>query len=60
MKWIRAKEGHRYTLTALGAEDSRIRAKYEISNPNYSQYQRSVPSSWIDKGYVEEVKDGAE
>ena len=60
MKWIKAKDGNKFTLTAFGAEDSRIRAKYEIHHPNYKQYQKSVPSSWIEKGYVKEVKDGTE
>lgn len=58
VSYIKAKEGYKYALTELGFEDSRIRAKFDPSSKLYKQFQYQVPSSWIDKGYVKEVKDG--
>lgn len=54
--FIRAKEGYKFSITAFGAEESRIRTKFEIGSTTLLQYEKAVPKSWIDKGYVKEVK----
>ncbi len=55
-KVIKAKKGHKFVLTALGFEIGRIAAKYETSYHS-TQYQHTVPESWLEKGYVMEVPD---
>ena len=57
VKYIRCKEGMKYTLTKVGFEDSRIRAKFEPGSRMSKTYAHSVPSAWIEKGYVMEVKE---
>lgn len=54
--FIRAKEGYKFSLTEFGVEEPRIRTKFETGSVTLAQYEKAVPKSWIDKGYVKEVK----
>ena len=53
----KAKQGYKYTLTALGFENNYIRARYKKL---CSEYKYIVPKAWYDKGYIVEVKDNGE
>ena len=58
MKYITAKEGYKFTLTAVGAEVPKVRAKFDSNYAYKTQYEKAVPSNWVTCGYVEEVVDG--
>ena len=60
VNYAKAKVGNRFMLTALGFENPRIRAKYEESSNCLALYKYTVPTVWIDKGYVQEVKEDAQ
>lgn len=53
----RATIGNKFCVTELGFEIGRVRTKFENSSQLKNQYERCVPSSWVDNGWVEEVKD---
>lgn len=52
-----AKEGYKFVPTEQA--DSRILAKFdEVANPSIAkQYKHNIPSAWIRKGFVEEVRE---
>ncbi len=54
VKWIKANKGCNFALTELGLELPRIRAKY--TGDTRKQYETAVPASWIENGYVHEVR----
>ena len=56
-KTVTAKKGNKFTLTAIGFEIGRIAAKYEENYAHRNQYLHTVPQSWVEKGYVQEVPD---
>lgn len=51
----KARLGFKFVLTERGLEDSRIRAKYSETYSNRQQYEKSVPSSWVERELVKEV-----
>lgn len=55
--YVKAKYGYKFVLTVRGLEESRVRSKFEITNPNYKLYCKAVPRLWLEKGYVVEVKE---
>ena len=55
VKYTYAKENKKWSLTELGFEIGRIRAKYEENSPCRKQYEQIVPEGWVEKGYVKEV-----
>ena len=55
VKYVNAKPGMKWQLTELGFELGRVRAKYEMSYSHRTQYEKQVPASWVEKGYVSEV-----
>ena len=55
VNFVRCKEGNKWSLTELGMEESRIRAKYEEHSVCRKQYEQIVPKSWVERGYVVEV-----
>lgn len=58
VNYIKAKQGYKFALTEFGLEQAHVRAKFEEKHPLFSQYQKSVPKAWVEKGYVEEVQCG--
>ena len=56
VKYVKVKEGHKFQLTPLGIEQPKVRAKYEVETPLKKRYEVSAPSSWIEKGWIVEVK----
>lgn len=59
VQYVKTKSGNVFVLTELGAEQAHIRSKYV--DLKTTQYLHTVPKSWVEKGFVEEVKDyGAE
>lgn len=58
VKFVKAREGMKFVLTAAGGEISRIRAKFETTYERKFVYEKTVPQSWVDNRYVEEVVDG--
>lgn len=56
VKFISARKGYIFALTELGVEQPRIRAKFNKDHSLYKQYQRCVPVSWVEKGWVKEIK----
>ena len=54
---LTARKGMKWALTELGAEQPRVRAKFEVNSPHNKVYEKVVPSSWYKKGYVIEVKE---
>ena len=52
----KARQGYKFSLTATGLELGKIRTKYEVGNVNKKLYEQTVPTAWITKGYVQEVK----
>lgn len=57
VKYITAEPGYMYSLTALGAEENKVRAKFDKTNKCYKQYIHSVPESWLQKGWVVKIKE---
>lgn len=57
VKYAQAAAGNHFVLTEFGATEGRIRNKYEKSYSHRSQYEKTVPESWIIKGWVKEVPD---
>lgn len=55
-KTVKARPDHKFVLTELGFEESRIRAKYKENSAMRKQYESCVPVGWIEKGWVKEVK----
>lgn len=56
--YVKAKKGYKFVPTEKA--DDRVRAKYDEVNGTPSLVKRhkyNVPSSWLEKGYVQEVKD---
>lgn len=51
--------GYHWELTAAGKAIGRVSAKFEETNKNYKHYQKSVPKSWLEKGWVTMVKNVA-
>ena len=60
VKYRRAREGYKYTLTLFGAKFDKVRSKYNILHKLYTQYQHYAPLSWFEKGYIVEVKENGE
>ena len=58
VKFAKAKSGKKFVLTASGGAIPRIRAKYEVTYERKFVYEKTVPQSWIDNGYVREVENG--
>lgn len=54
-KYINAKLGRKWTPTLVGLEQGKVRAKYELDSKSRQQYEKQVPASWVEKGYVQEV-----
>lgn len=54
-KYVKARPGYKFTLTELGFDLPKIRAKYD---PEYydRRFEGSVPEKWIRDGYVKEVE----
>ena len=55
VEWTEARAGYVFQPTVLGMTVGRIRVKYDTKNPNYTQYLRKVPSSWLKDHFVVEV-----
>lgn len=54
VNFVHPKTGHEFVLTMKGAEEPRIRAKFKEGTETAKTYKKSVPKSWIVKGYVVE------
>lgn len=52
-----ARKGYQWVLTKKGydATPDSVKGEREIGKP-IKNYNESVPSSWVDKGYVEESR----
>ena len=57
MKPVVAKDGYKFAISEFGLEHGHVRRRFEETSMLKKQYERSVPESWIEKGYVEEVKN---
>lgn len=57
MKPIAAKDGYKFAISEFGLEQGHVRRRFEETSMLKKQYERSVPQSCIEKGYVEEVED---
>ena len=55
--YVNAKEGKRFVPTIIGLETNKVRTKFEVNSPNYRQYCKQVPKSWLERGYVSEVDE---
>ena len=55
-KYTKARKGYKFAITELGLEVNHVASKYKRSYENRTQYETSVPNSWVEKGYVEEVE----
>ena len=55
VKYSKAGEGKKWVLTELGGENGRVRAKFEKGNVNAKLYAKTVPSNWVELGYVVEA-----
>lgn len=51
-----AKKGYKWTLTSRGLEIGRVRNKFEKNYPQRTNYEKKVPVSWADNGWVVEVE----
>lgn len=49
-----ASAGKKFILTEYGFEQPRIKAKFD-SETSKKRYEKSVPLSWVMRGYVTEV-----
>lgn len=53
-----ARKGYQWVLTQKGydATPDSVKSEREVGKPLFKTmgYDQSVPSSWVDKGYVEE------
>ena len=58
VKFVKVSEGKKFVLTEDGMAIPRIRAKYEVTYERKFVYEKTVPQSWVDRGYVVEVDDG--
>lgn len=52
-----ARFGNEFVLTDLGAEQARIKAKFDENDTHKNQYRHTVPKKWVDAGFVKEVKE---
>lgn len=60
-KYREAKDGYEYVLTLFGSKFPNVRAKYNKTHRLYKQYKHCAPITWLEKGYISEVKkDGTE
>lgn len=57
VKYVSAKRGNRFILTELGFEQARVRGKFNSERVEHLKYRHHVPASWVEKGYVVEVKE---
>lgn len=57
VRFQKSKVGYKFILTDFGASIPNIRIKFVNTNKK-NQYLHAVPTSWITKGYVVEVKEG--
>jgi hypothetical protein len=53
-----AKKGYKWALTGTGFELGRVRNKFEKDYPQRTLYEKKVPVSWFEKGWVVEMKEG--
>ena len=54
--YTKAKEGYKFVPTKTAPE--KVVAKYDKAYAiNIRQYKLKVPSTWVEKGYVKEVKE---
>ena len=55
--FIEARKGYKFTPTEKA--DGKVLAKFdEVLNPSIAkQYKHNVPSAWIKKGFIKEVKE---
>lgn len=51
----KAQKGMKFCLTLFGAEKEYVRSHFECGFKNKSMYERKVPVTWVEKGYVMEV-----
>lgn len=56
VEWKKARIGYKWALTELGLEITRVRSKYEKNYVNRKAYEQKVPVTWVEVGYVREVK----
>ena len=52
----KARQGYKFVLTELGMEVGKVRHKFSDDYINKKAFIHSVPTAWVDKGYVKEVK----
>lgn len=55
VKYAKAMAGKKFTLTEFGFEQAHVRSKFEYGFKLREKYQKSVPETWVQKGYVVEV-----
>lgn len=53
----KSKDGYMYIPTDLGLSLGNVRAKFDGSSMCSKQYKHNVPTSWVLKGYVKEIKE---
>ena len=53
---VHASDGYEFRPTYLGRVEGKIANRYSDTYPN-CKYRKTVPKSWVSKGYVEEVKE---
>lgn len=56
VKYKSAKLGYKFVLTEKGFEVPRVRGKFEKNSPHRSIYEKKLPASWYDNGWVTETK----
>lgn len=52
VKYVNAPQNKKWCLTELGLEMGRIRCKFENEGRLKKQYEKVVPESWVNNGYV--------
>ena len=57
VEYVKPRPGYKFVISAYGAEQPHIRAKFKKDNVLYESYKHSVPKVWLDKGYVTQVED---
>ena len=58
IEYTKAEAGYRFCLTAKGKQLGRVRTKFMVDSPQYKRgYQHSVPTAWVNNGWVKQVKE---
>ena len=51
--YMYAPEDKKFVLTEFGFEKSYVRCRYISGSEQKTRYEKKVPTTWVEKGYVE-------